>query len=161
MPSSTASDVVTITGTGYSGPARQQVRHMAELLRVRYSGDLTYGITTHLVAKSTAHATSDKTAAAHAWGIPVLLHSWLAESVQVGYMLPAKKMFLLLPDSLQCTEPQPQQHITTDTEPEKLRSDINAADQRLTDLFLSPTKSNSPGDALVHSCLLLPGHCDM
>lgn len=168
MSSRTASEVITVTGTGYSGQARQQVRRMAASVGVRYSGDLIYGVTTHLVAKSTAHALSDKTAAAHAWGIPVLLHDWLAESVQVGCILPAKKTHLVLPESLQFTASQQQQQSTmqqsrdntfsaivkADVEPEKLRSHTDATHQQLADLFLSPTTSNSPGDA--RPCAALP-----
>lgn len=159
-----AQTTVTITGTGYSGEARLMVRRSVEQLGARYLGDLTYGVTQYLVCSPTANILSDKISAAHTWGIPVVKHSWLTNSLKQQCMQPLEKQHLLSSAmtshhaSLSCTaaaslakqsfSPNSLSHTFKDSmlsEPEKLRSRADAAKQQLTDLMLSPSKSPSAG----------------
>ncbi|KAL3141056.1 hypothetical protein ABBQ32_005566 [Trebouxia sp. C0010 RCD-2024] len=80
-------DLVTITGTGYFGAFRREVRQLTWKLGAQYSGDLTYGVTTHLVCKDSFLPDSEKVNVAHAWGIPTVRHAWLLDSVQHGSFL--------------------------------------------------------------------------
>ena len=81
------SDQVTVTGTGYFGASRHEVRQLTWQLGAQYSGDLTYGVTTHLVCKDSLLPDSEKVTVAHAWGIPVVQHAWLVDSVHQGTFL--------------------------------------------------------------------------
>ena len=74
-------DQVTVTGTGYFGASRREVRQLAWRLGAAYCGDLTHGVTTHLVCKDAAQPSTEKVKMAEAWGIPVVDHSWLLDSV--------------------------------------------------------------------------------
>ena len=81
-------DQVTVTGTGYCGAFRQGVRQLTWQLGAQYSGDLTYGVTTHLVCKDSFPPDTEKVSVARAWGIPIVQHEWLLDSVQQGGFLP-------------------------------------------------------------------------
>lgn len=78
------SDQVTVTGTGYFGGCRREVRQLTRQLGAQYSGDLTYGVTTHLVCKDNLLSSREKVNVAHAWGIPIVQHAWLLDSVRQG-----------------------------------------------------------------------------
>ena len=80
-------DQVTVTGTGYFGTSRRDIRQLVGELGARYSGDLTYGVTTHLVCKDSCLPDSEKVSVASAWGIPVVQHDWLLDSLQQGNFL--------------------------------------------------------------------------
>lgn len=81
------SDQVTITGTGYFGASRREVRQLTWHLGAQDSGALTYGVTTHLVCKDSFLPDNEKVNVARAWGIPTVQHAWLLDSVQHGSFL--------------------------------------------------------------------------
>lgn len=80
-------DQVTVTGTGYFGTCRRDIRQLVCQLGAQYSGDLTYGVTTHLVCKDSCLPDSEKVTVASAWGIPIVQHEWLLDSLQQGTFL--------------------------------------------------------------------------
>ena len=84
------SDQRTVTGTGYSGASRRRVRQLSLQMGAKYSGDLIHGVTTHLVCKDGLVLDSEKISVARAWGLPVVQHAWLQDSVQAGFALPVE-----------------------------------------------------------------------
>lgn len=80
-----------ITGTGFSGEARHQVRASAEACGASYSGDLQKGVTDYLVVKQTGGVPGKlglKIVRALQWGIPVARWEWLRASAQARVLLP-------------------------------------------------------------------------
>lgn len=156
---------ITITGTGYNGQARLEVRYMVEQLGARYLGDLTYGVTTHLVCSPAVRAVTEKISAAYAWRIPVVKHDWLMLSLQDTCLkLPVYRLILTSSDWPQSPLPPAGSTITCsyrtkldpaspchlhDTphdngvtvEPERVRATVHAAVRQTTDLMLSPGMS--------------------
>ena len=94
MSKSLPADQVVITGTGYFGAFRRQIRQLASKLGAQYRGDLTHGVTTHLVCRDTALPDSEKVSVAHTWGIPVVQHRWLCDSVACQNVLPVRKYLI-------------------------------------------------------------------
>lgn len=100
MQTSLQADQVTLTGTGYFGASRRDVRQLAWRLGAAYSGDLMHGITTHLVCKDVTQPATEKVRVAAAWGIPVIDHAWLLDSITEKTLLPAEKYALVPPTLL-------------------------------------------------------------
>ena len=88
-------DQVTVTGTGYFGAARQHVRQLTRQLGARYSGDLIHGVTTQLVCQDKLVSVNEKVRVASAWGIPIVQHAWLVDSVEKGSFLPIDEYCLI------------------------------------------------------------------
>ena len=99
MQTSLQADQVTLTGTGYFGASRRDVRQLAWRLGAAYCGDMTHGVTTHLVCKDVKQPVTEKVRVAAAWGIPVLDHAWLLDSVAQQALLPVEK-YAVVPPSL-------------------------------------------------------------
>ncbi len=100
MQTALHADQVTVTGTGYFGVSRREVRQLAWRLGAAYCGDLTHGVTTHLVCKDAAQPITEKVKMAEAWGIPVVDHSWLLDSVARQTVLLTEKYALVPPSIL-------------------------------------------------------------
>lgn len=100
MQTTSQADQVTVTGTGYYGASRREVRQLARRLGAAYCGDLTHGVTTHLVCKDAAQPIAEKVKVAEAWGIPVVDHSWLLDSVARQSVLLTEKYALVQPSIL-------------------------------------------------------------
>ncbi|KAL3160839.1 hypothetical protein ABBQ38_009244 [Trebouxia sp. C0009 RCD-2024] len=82
-------EYVVVTGTGFFGRDRQQIRHLVQSCGGTYSGDLLLDHTTHVVYKDLNLAKrGEKYATALSWGIPVLPFSWLQDSAQCRCILP-------------------------------------------------------------------------
>ena len=96
MSSLLSADQVVITGTGYFGASRREIRQLAWKLGAQYRGDLTHSETTHLVCRDTGLPDSEKVSVAHTWGIAVVQHSWLSDSVDCQTVLPVQKYLLPL-----------------------------------------------------------------
>ena len=94
MQTPTQADQVTVTGTGYFGASRTHVRQLAWRLGASYSGDLTHGVTTHLVCKDSSVPASEKVNIARSWGIPVVDHTWLIQSIANEAVLPVESYAL-------------------------------------------------------------------
>ena len=160
-------DQVTVTGTGYFGTSRQDVRRLTRQLGARYSGDLIYGVTTHLVCKDSRLPDSEKVSVARAWSIPIVHHAWLLASLQQGGFCSEDRYRLapsasapgnLLPDSvtLRAGRPNAAHHnrftkfpppsYSADTnDVEVLRSCSSPVACQLADLLLSTPTSPTAG----------------
>jgi hypothetical protein len=91
------SESLTITGTGFAGSARSDIRSLCSLVGVAYRGDLVKDSTTHLVAAescSGSNSNNSKIAKAREWGIPVVTVQWLLDSVEEGEPLPCEAYLL-------------------------------------------------------------------
>lgn len=158
---------VTVTGTGYFGTSRRAVRQLVCHLGAQYSGDLTYGVTTHLVCKDSCLPDSEKVSVASAWGIPIVQHDWLIDSLQQGTFLSVDRYCLvrntsayadLLPASVtlrpgrqkaansHTTASSPAQCCLTDmTDVEVLRSSSSPVACQLADLLLATPTTPTTG----------------
>ena len=160
-------DQVTVTGTGYFGTSRRDIRQLVCRLGAQYSGDLTYGVTTHLVCKDSCLPDSEKVSVASAWGIPIVQHDWLMDSLQQGTILSVDRYCLsrsasapadLLPASVtprpgrqkaahNTTASSPPQSCSTNTfDVEVLRSDASPVACQLADLLLATPTSPATGN---------------
>jgi hypothetical protein len=82
---------IVVTGTGFRGQQRKQIRQVCEAAGIAYVGDLQRGTTTHLVVSGNPHlANPEKVARAHQWGIPCVALLWLLDSVSEGYCQPTE-----------------------------------------------------------------------
>ena len=161
-------DQVTVTGTGYFGTSRRDIRQLVCRLGAQYSGDLTYGVTTHLVCKDSCLPDSEKVSVASAWGIPIVQHNWLLDSLQQRTFLSVDRYCLsrntlapadLLPASVTFssgrqkaahnrTISSPPQSCSTDTtmSVEVLRSDSSPVACQLADLLLATPTGSATGN---------------
>ena len=177
-------DKVIVTGTGYYGAARQQIRQMSLQLGVRYSGDLVNGVTTHLVCKDKLATETEKVSVARAWGLPIVQHAWLLDSIANDRMLPVDDYGLDSGDSVNSlqsslrhrvyhslntslplkTTPHPQ---TKDVDQiEVLRSSkapiCNLPTDLLFDTAVSPNKGMQlDTNSICYSCMQIMTHCDL
>lgn len=160
-------DQVTVTGTGYFGTSRQDVRQLTRQLGAQYSGDLIYGVTTHLVCKDSRLPDSEKVSVARAWGIPIVHHAWLLASLQQGAFCSEDRYCLALDASappsllsasvtLRAGRPKAAHHDRSTTSPphstsadaidvEVLRSSSSPVTCQLADLLLGTPTSPTAG----------------
>jgi len=84
---------INVAPAGLYGNARKEIRRMAELLGLDYSGALVRNRSTHLVLASTdlifseGNAKSQKIDRAREWGILIVAYAWLEDSVARGRIL--------------------------------------------------------------------------
>ena len=173
MQTAFQADQVTVTGTGYFGASRREVRQLAWRLGAAYCGDLTHGVTTHLVCKDAAQPITEKVKMAEAWGIPVVDHSWLLDSVATQTVLLTEKYALVPPSILAKGVPPAtvtartskhvtakrmldkqlassnisQSHAADNEEVELLRAADSPTNCQLADLLLSTTLSPASGSS--------------
>jgi len=87
----TAFSETTLTGTGFSGTSRANLRLLCSKTRINYCGDLVYGWTTHLIVNDNifnAESTSSKKMqVAEKWGVPIVRLQWLLNSIHHGETL--------------------------------------------------------------------------
>ncbi|DBA70623.1 TPA: hypothetical protein ACH3X2_012009 [Trebouxia sp. C0005] len=171
MQTAFQADQVTVTGTGYFGAARREVRQLAWRLGAAYCGDLMHGVTTHLVCKDAAQPITEKVKMAEAWGIPVVDHSWLLDSVARQVVLLPEKYALVPPSILAKSVPpatvtarsskhrtakhlhdkqlvssrRSQSHAADNEDIELLRAADSPTNCQLADLLLSTTLSPASG----------------
>ncbi len=174
MQTAVQADQVTVTGTGYFGASRRQVRQLAWQLGASYSGDLTHGTTTHLVCRDPSVSLSEKVGVADAWSIPVVEHAWLLDCVANKAVLPVDQYKVLrAPTMLQTVPPVPVTFTARTGEPnrpgnglyeltpasslpsadcheiELLRAADSPTNCQLADLLLSTTVSPTAGTAVI------------
>ena len=65
-----------ITVSGYTGPARDALKKMIELMGGKFEGNMTKGRTTHVVS---ATYSGNKVQHARLWDIPVINHTWVED----------------------------------------------------------------------------------
>jgi hypothetical protein len=82
------SETTFLTGTGFAGSSRANLRLLCSKTRIKYCGDLIYGWTTHLVVNDNffnAESTSSKKMQVAAkWGVPIVRLEWLLDSIYQG-----------------------------------------------------------------------------
>ncbi len=171
MQTAFQADQVTVTGTGYFGASRREVRQLAWRLGAAYCGDLTHGVTTHLVCKDATQPITEKVKMAEAWGIPVVDHSWLLDSIARQIVLLTEKYALVPPsflakgvppatlttrsskhrtakymlDKQPASSKRSQSHAADSEEVELLRAADSPTNCQLADLLLSTTLSPASG----------------
>ena len=89
---------------GFTGTARRRIRRLAAELGLRYSGDLVFGLSTHLVVASNTQPAGAKHAAAKQWGLPVVAEQWLWDSRKAGLLLPVDSYLCATQAGGECTE---------------------------------------------------------
>jgi twin BRCT domain len=84
----TAFSEIIVTGSGFSGSSRANLRLMCSKTGIKYCGDLISGWSTHLVVNdftfNAASLSTNKMRAAAKWGVPILRLQWLLDSIQQG-----------------------------------------------------------------------------
>ena len=155
MSSSRPADQVVITGTGYFGAFRRQIRQLAWKLGAQYRGDLTHGVTTHLVCRDTALPDSEKVSVAHTWGVSVVQHRWLCDSVACQTVLPVHKYLIHFETPAPVYTSHSCDNIQAQRQPEPVQVEgLRAAEANavfsLADLLLSNTLSPKTGDMIWH-----------
>ncbi|KAK9902646.1 hypothetical protein WJX75_001252 [Coccomyxa subellipsoidea] len=84
----------------FHGRAREELRHLAELLGIDYSGALIRDRTTHLILASEVLQShediprSQKLESAKTWGIALTRYAWLKDSLAEGKVLNAQKYIM-------------------------------------------------------------------
>ncbi|KAG7671295.1 hypothetical protein Ndes2526B_g02219 [Nannochloris sp. 'desiccata'] len=84
----TAFSEITLTGTGFSGSSRANLRSLCSKAGIIYCGDLINGWTTHLVVHdnifNAESMRSKKIQVAAKWGVPIVRLQWLLDSIHQG-----------------------------------------------------------------------------
>ncbi|GBF95570.1 hypothetical protein Rsub_08551 [Raphidocelis subcapitata] len=82
---------VVVCASGFHGAAKAQLQAQVAALGGAYRGDLVRGVTTHLVCRRLLDAFgSAKYRSALEWGVSVVGHAWLVDSLRAGRPLPAE-----------------------------------------------------------------------